>query len=415
MLDRMPLGLLARQHLRRDVEGEHRDPVRLAVRTENRLVDEIEEVILRRPVSRHRLHRQLVSGERFARLIDPVEEAEETELLRVWHGLGDGASGRIQPEEPVVERVRELVDVIRAAQHRDRGRRIHQYRADSTALRAAQLLGFRERRRARVRHLPEELLVDGGRGAGTEDAEEPAILFGELVGGQRPHLRDADHLVARHERDRVERLHAARTETRALPDGIPRGIAEGCGFALEGDLAREPLAELQREAGSHVLLDADGGAGDEAVALPEHEDRGVDRGRRLQERREQSREQIVEIPALEGRERDAVERLERAIARLGVALDRGGNRAIDRGVEDLHRERAGVSGMLVAPLAQDARAKSRELVDHLREVEALVESRVRVRVGVAERHIRRATRGQLLRDRRDPLEQVRHMIQQRLL
>ena len=228
----------------------------------------------------------------------------------------------------------------------------------------------------------------------------------------RPDVGHAyDHAVLR-ERHAVERFQVPGSQQGAadfthLLRGDEARPALGC------DAAGEPLANGDAEPGSGVVFHAHGRPHHQLVALAEQDDARFQGGRGVDQHAQQPVQQVVQVAALEGGCRDAVEGVQRAVAGSDVTVDGGGDGPIHRAVQEPHLRPRGTRGPLVVPDAQDAVAEDGQLDDHLGQVEAfrkpfqrMALGRIRGQAGARVVHVRLAGLGDVVHEVGDVVEQA---------
>ena len=124
------LGLLARDHLFGDVDGEDQDAVDVALRVAHRLPDPVEEplveAVVAAPIQHHRRRRGFVT---LAGRADAVEELPHPLFGELRQRLAARAAEQLRgrtSDQSAIGRVRQLVHVTRTAQDGDRGGGFHE-------------------------------------------------------------------------------------------------------------------------------------------------------------------------------------------------------------------------------------------------------------------------------------------------
>jgi hypothetical protein len=143
--------------------------------------------------------------------------------------------------------------------------------------------------------LEQARVVDRDGGPVARALEQLDVVVAEDSGRERPDVQYAHHLVVRDHRDAAERLDPLLPQQRVEDVGVV-DVVEDDRPPVGGDSAREALPERNADAALDLLLDADGGAGDE-LALPrvEQQDRARVRRQEIVDSLEQRAEQLLEL------------------------------------------------------------------------------------------------------------------------
>jgi hypothetical protein len=165
-------------------------------------------------------------------------------------------------------------------------------------------------------------------------AEDELIVVGEFERARRAHQGDADDLRPEVEGDAVDRARAAPLDDVGGDRGVALRVAD-CLRALRfPDSTGEALPARERGCDPGLQRVPRRRLHVQPAVLDDEDAGGVDRRRRLQQGAQRPGQEGLDLPDPECRGRDAVEGLERPLPGLAVALDRGGDRLIDRPVQD---------------------------------------------------------------------------------
>ena len=239
------------------------------------------------------------------------------------------------------------------------------------------------------RRFVEHVLPDRGRRACDHRREQPLVLRRELVRGPRAHVRDADHLSILDQRDAVQGVKSRTAQDRA-DDLRLRHLAERHLMRRRSDGSGKALPHLHDQVALDLAPEPHRGAHAKQIPFAKQDRRRVHRGRRLLHHVQQALQQLVEIAAAERLGRDPIERAQRPVSRLRVAIDRGTDRDVDRFVECPQIRELRRIHDLASPHLQDAGAKHPVLGHDLREIEAFLEPLARVQLGDVDRQARLA-------------------------
>ena len=251
--------------------------------------------------------------------------------------------------------------------------------------------------------------MDHGRRPPRQRFESGGIVRREFVHPQRAQVSYADELVAVEQRHPEERADLVRAKRAAPDDRVGRRVAQRDHPPLGRDAAREPFPDAQGHAAPHLLLEPDGGAHPQPVALAHEDDRGVGGRGQLQEDVEEPVKRLLERRAVQRDRRDPVEGSLGPLASLHVLRAGRRDRRIDGAVQQADLGERALAPRLGCPAPEHALAERRVFADDLLQIEATPQPVERVLSALRRRLGRLAVR-EALGEARDPLQNVRQIV-----